>query len=261
MLILKLFQQLYFDFSSIPQEAKNFSGFYFSNILKLIIDKTIKTIGYIWHFIFRNKKYDNKLVIIGNYKILPNNLSKNSIIYSCGIAENTTFDDAISKKFDCDVFMFDPTKESKKFMDTNINPKLKFFNIGIWKFDGNIKFYSDTDNINLSVTNLFHTKTYKVLPCKSIATLMKEHKQNIIDVLKMDIEGASFEILNDLLNKNIYPKQIVVELERPFFIYNASFFELISYLNKRRKLLNRLKRLGYDLVEIKANELLAIKIN
>jgi hypothetical protein len=49
-------------------------------------------------------------------------------------------------------------------------------------------------------------------------------------------------------------------LERPFFIFNASFFELFSYLNKRRKLLKKLKRAGYDLVELKANELLAIKI-
>ena len=260
MLLFKLLKQLYLDFSVIPREAKNYSGIYLSNIFKLIIDKIIKTIGYIWHFIFRNTKYDSKLEIIGNYKLLPNNISKDSVIYSCGIAENISFDEAISKKFDCDVFMFDPTKESQKFMDSITNPKLKFFNVGIWKFDGNIKFYNDKDNINLSVTNLFHTKTYLVLPCKSIVTLMKEHKQNIIDVLKMDIEGASFEILDDLLNKNVYPKQIVVELERPVFIFNASFFELFSYLNKRRKLLSKLKRAGYDLVELKANELLAIKI-
>jgi uncharacterized membrane protein len=76
----------------------------------------------------------------------------------------------------------------------------------------------------------------------------------------MDIEGASFDILNDLLDNNVHPKQIVVELERPFFIYNASFFELFSYLNKRRKLHSRLKRVGYDLVELQANELLAIKL-
>ena len=46
---------------------------------------------------------------------------------------------------------------------------------------------------------------------------MKEYNQSTIDILKMDIEGASFEILNDLLDKNIYPNQIVVELEKTFF--------------------------------------------
>jgi FkbM family methyltransferase len=260
MSILKLLKQLYKDYSVIPNEARNFSGFYLGNFFKLTIDKTIKTIGYIWHFFFRNRKYDEKLVVVGNYKVLPNNMSKNSVIYSCGIAENIRFDEAISNKFGCDVFMFDPTKQSLKFMNSINNPKLKFFNIGIWKFDGNIKFYQHKENINLSVTNLFNTEKHFTLPCKSIDTLMKEYNQSTIDILKMDIEGASFEILNDLLDKNIYPIQIVVELERPFFIFGASLYELFSYLNKRRKLHYRLKNAGYDLVELDANELLAIKI-
>jgi len=66
---------------------------------------------------------------------------KDSIIYSCGIAKDISFDEEISKKFNCDVFMFDPTEESKKFMISVENPRLKFFNIGIWKYNGNIKFY------------------------------------------------------------------------------------------------------------------------
>ena len=259
MRILKLFRQLNHDFSSIPREAKKFSGFYIGNFFKLIIDRIIKTIGYIWHFFFRNKKYDQSLIKVGNYKIVPNNISINSIIYSCGIAEDISFDEAISKKFGCDVFMFDPTKESLKYMNSVKSSKLNFFNIGIWKLDGNIKFYHHSENANLSATNLLHAKEYFILPCKSIDTLMKEFNQARIDVLKMDIEGASFEILNDLLDKNIYPNQIVAELERPFFIFNASFYELFLYLKERRKLHNRLKDAGYDLVELDANELLAIK--
>ena len=259
MRIFKLCKQLYQDYSIIHHEAKNFPGTYLNNFFKITIDKTIKTIGYIWHYLFRNKKYDDKLVTLGNYKLLAKNISLNSIIYSCGIAEDISFDEAISDKFGCDVFMFDPTKESLKFMETINNPKLKFFNIGIWKRDGNIKFFYHAENSNLSVTNIFHSENHFTLPCKTIATLMKEHQQTIIDVLKMDIEGASFDILNDLLDKKTYPMQIVVELERPFFIFNSSFKELFSYLIKRRKLHNRLKNIGYDLVELDTNELLAIK--
>ena len=258
--IFKFLKQLYKDYSSIPFEARNFSGSYIGNFFKLTIDKTIKTVGYIWHFIFRNRKYKNRLEVVGNYKILPDNISINSIIYSCGIAESIEFDEAISNKFGTDVFMFDPTIQSLKFMNSIKNSKLKFFNIGIWKLDGNIKFYKHKENINLSATNLFHSKKYFTLPCKSIDTLMKEFKHTKIDILKMDIEGASFVILNDLLDKNIYPNQIIVELERPFFIFNASFYDLLLYLNKRRKLFYRLKNAGYDIVELDANELLAIKI-
>ena len=158
-------------------------------------------------FFFRNRKYDNKLICVGNYKIFSKNISENSIIYSCGIAEEISFDETLSKKFGCNIFMFDPTKQSLKFMNSINNSKLKYFNIGIWKFDGNVKFYQHNQNINLSATNLFHSNKYFSLPCRSIESLMKEFNQTSIDILKMDIEGASFEILNDLLDKKIYPNQ------------------------------------------------------
>ena len=58
---------------------------------------------------------------------------------------------------------------------------------------------------------------------------MNEHNHKLIDVLKMDIEGASFEILNDLLDKKIYPKQIIVELERPF-LYLMQLFLIYSHI-------------------------------
>ena len=260
---LKLFRQLLYDYSSIAREAKNFPGTYFGNYFKLTIDKTIKTIGYIWHYLFRNKKYDKKLETVGNYKIISDYINKDSIIYSCGIAENISFDTKISNKFKCEVFMFDPTKNSLRLMNSINDPKLKFFNIGVWTLDGNIKFYhtDDADHGNMSATNLFNSKNYVTLPCKSILTLMKEHHHNKIDVLKMDIEGASFEVLNDLIDKRIYPKQIIVELERPFFIFNANFSEIYSYLIKRVRLHKKLRKVGYDLIELQANELLAIKFN
>ena len=160
MKLLKLFKQLYQDYSSINREAKNSTGSYFGNLIKIFLDKTIKTIGYIWHFFFRNKKYDGKLKKFGNYKFLPDNISQNSIIYSCGIGENISFDKAVSETFDCEVFMFDSTEESKKFMSSVTDQKLKFFNIGIWNTDGDIKFYgtNDPENKNISATNLLRAR-------------------------------------------------------------------------------------------------------
>lgn len=263
MILFKILNQLYNDFSSIHQESKNFSSNYFANFLKITIDKIIKTIGYTSYFFFRNKKYDGKLVNVGNYKILSDNISQSSIIYSCGIAENISFDEAISQKYGCDVFMFDPTERSNKYMNSIDNPKLKFFNIGIWKIDGNIKFYmpKNSGGINFSATNLFKTKMHIYLPCKTIKSLMYELNQTKIDILKMDIEGAAFEILEDILDNNIYPHQIIAEIERPFFIFDANFLELYAYFKRRRKLRSRLKKLGYEVVDLKANEFLAVKLN
>ncbi|MDA8844882.1 FkbM family methyltransferase [Candidatus Pelagibacter bacterium] len=266
MLLIKFIKVTFIAFFKIPNQAKNYQGTYSINFIKLIIDQIIRTIGSLGHFFLKNRKYDDRLESIGNYRLLSEDISSNSIIYSCGIAKNIKFDKKISEKFNCDVYMFDPTKESYEFMNVNNNPKLKFYNIGVWTEDGDIKFYHPDDKYNnseygnLSATNFFKSGTYIKLPCKSIPSIMKEHKHLKIDVLKMDIEGAAFVILNHLLSNNVYPKQIIVELERPFFIYNASLTDFLDYFIKRRKIRKKLKQTGYDLIELKANELLAVKL-
>ena len=75
--------------------------------------------------------------------------------------------------------------------NVNNNPKLKFYNIGVWTEDGDIKFYHPDDKYNnsaygnLSATNFFKSGAYIKLPCKSIPSIMKEHKHLKIDVLKI----------------------------------------------------------------------------
>ena len=38
---------------------------------------------------------------------------------------------------------------------------------------------------------------------------MNEYKHDEIDILKMDIEGASFNVLNDLLDKKVLPNELL----------------------------------------------------
>ena len=42
---------------------------------------------------------------------------------------------------------------------------------------------------------------------------MKKNNHNYVDVLKMDIEGAAMEVLNNILQEKIFPGQIIVEFE------------------------------------------------
>ncbi|MDH5652084.1 MAG: FkbM family methyltransferase [Gammaproteobacteria bacterium] len=261
MQLIGIFKRIWLDFSAIPREVKQMPGNKYGNSVKLFLDKCVRTIGYLWHITFRNRKYDNKLERLGNYRIVADSLNSDSIVYSCGVAENIQFDEAVAAKYGCKVHMFDPTDKSRLYMKSVTNPNLDFHNIGIWSENGDIKFYhpNDPGSQNLSATNIFHSDTYVSIPCKTIATLMSEFGHASVDVLKMDIEGAAFEVLNGILDSKVYPKQIVVELERPFFIFGAGLGEIVGYLITRFTLRKRLIKLGYELVELKANELLAVK--
>jgi hypothetical protein len=66
----------------------------------------------------------------------------------------------------------------------------------------------------LNFQNNYATDTpYIEVQSITIDQLMSEFKIDTIDLIKLDIEGAEIEVIIDLLQKGIYPKQILVEYD------------------------------------------------
>ena len=211
---------------------------------------------------------DQKIINVGNYLIKENLLNSKSIIYSFGIGENLGFEKKIADTFKCSVYCFDPTSLAKNFMEKEkYNKTLIIFQpYGIWNVDGKIKFfYQDENNLNNSggsITNLFETNKYDLLECFKLSTLMKKNNHNKVDVVKLDIEGASIEVIHDFMNENINPNQIVVEFEysetdeideSEFKIWSKRLKEIISLMKtKNYKCYNlpRYSHLPYSTIEI-----------
>jgi len=93
-------------------------------------------------------------------------------------------------------------------------------NIVIADYDGMITFHHK--NINgihgiLNRGDQYGTDTLS-LPCKTIKTICKEYKIDSIDLVKIDVEGASYEILNSMGDKLKDIKIMHIETESyPFF--------------------------------------------
>ena len=211
---------------------------------------------------------DQKIINVGNYLIKENILNSKSIIYSFGIGENLGFEKKIADTFKCSVYCFDPTSLAKNFMEKEKYNKTSiiFQPYGIWNVDGKIKFfYQDENNLNNSggsITNLFETNKYDLLECFKLSTLMKKNNHNKVDVVKLDIEGASIEVIHNFMNENINPNQIVVEFEysetdeideSEFEIWSKKLKEIISLMKtKNYKCYNlpRYSHLPYSTIEI-----------
>ena len=211
---------------------------------------------------------DQKIINVGNYLIKENILNSKSIIYSFGIGENLGFEKKIADTFKCSVYCFDPTSLAKNFMEKEKYNKTSiiFQPYGIWNVDGKIKFfYQDENNLNNSggsITNLFETNKYDLLECFKLSTLMKKNNHNKVDVVKLDIEGASIEVIHDFMNENINLNQIVVEFEysetdeideSEFEIWSKKLKEIISLMKtKNYKCYNlpRYSHLPYSTIEI-----------
>tara|TARA_Y100000816_G_C25977521_1_gene510313 strand:+ start:247 stop:933 length:687 start_codon:yes stop_codon:yes gene_type:complete len=169
-------------------------------------------------------------------------LNENSIIYSGGVGEDISFDIKIQEKYKCNIFLIDPTekalihfnevkeyyKNGKLFLGNiqkdyiqsiqNNKPdfsKFYYFNIGLWNCHDKLKFYKQNNKNYVSqslIENMF-SKEYDEVNVTTIKALMEEKKHKTIDLLKLDIEGAEIEVIEQMLDDKIFPKYILIEFD------------------------------------------------
>jgi len=151
-----------------------------------------------------------------NYYLDTSKIINNSIVYGFGIGGQIKFEEAIAKKFvNSEIYCYDPT--SKNFINNYSGPKnIKLFPLGIWTEDKKINFFHPNDQFTTaSITDQFNSNGEHVIKyqCHKLKTLMSMNNHNRIDILKMDIDGGVESVLEDMLNDQIFPTQIVIEFE------------------------------------------------
>lgn len=176
----------------------------------------------------------------GGWTIPVEHIDKDWICYCIGAGEDISFDCELIESFGCNVFVFDPTPraiehiaelrrrvESGTDMPINNNPeacytlpremlnKLHFYPYGVWSENTIQKFYTpkNSAHVSHSILNLQHTKDYFEADCRTLPTLMEEFGHDRIDLLKLDVEGAEYEILKSLLQNDIVPRVLCVEFD------------------------------------------------
>ena len=146
----------------------------------------------------------------GGWNICPTKISPESVIYSFGIGEDMTFDLALINRFKCIVLAFDPTPRSINLLKQQKLPhQFKWFEIGIADYDGRARFFPPENTSYVSHTILKRSQTINkainVEVCR-LSTIYDKFGNNQIDILKMDIEGAEYKVIDDILSTSIRPK-------------------------------------------------------
>lgn len=149
-------------------------------------------------------------------------LSAQSIIYSFGVGEDISFDEELMKK-GCEVYAYDPTPKSKIFVEKKqLSPLFHFCPCGIANYDGETKFYlpDNDDYVSCTTYNRWgydeNKKKPLIVKVKKLSTLMKENGHSHIDLLKIDIEGSEYDVIDDILKEKIDIVQICVEVHHRF---------------------------------------------
>jgi FkbM family methyltransferase len=218
----------------------------------------------------------NNIVYLGfypnGYHIPDNFFDSTSICYCVGAGTNISFDIELVTKYGSKVFIFDPmpyavehfnelvnkTKASESLTiigcelpyTYKINSKqletIRYIETGIWNEKKLVKFFvpSRENYAGHSITNLQNTDDYIEAKVDTIVNLMKELNHTKIDLLKIEIEGSEYTVIDDIVKSKPDIKIILVEFDEFHHRDGKNMSTLKRIRNSSEKLCNA----GYKLV-------------
>lgn len=180
----------------------------------------------------------------GGWAIPEGTLNAGSIVYCAGAGEDISFDTAVAEQCNSIVQIFDPTpkaiayvKKQKAALPQQTSDKLMMNEVGLFDQDTTLRFYApkNEEHVSHSVTNLQHTDNFFEAKVKSLKSIMAGLGHDHIDLLKIDIEGAEYVVIDDILKNNYDIKTLCVEFHNP--------------AQKMVKAINRLQQSGYSVID------------
>jgi len=182
----------------------------------------------------------------GGFYVASDFIGPESVVYSFGIGKDVSFDLKLIKRFGCPVYGFDPTPASVQWVkQQQLPPEFHFYEYGLAKDTGTTLFYLplNPEHVSGSMVNQsnVNANVNVEVEMKSLQDVMGMLHHNKIDVLKMDIEGAEYDVLKAMLDHKIYPGQLLIEFHDRLMPDGA---------NCSRMAVERLKQHGYQLFAV-----------
>lgn len=168
----------------------------------------------------------------GGWFVPANLITKDWVCYCAGVGEDASFDLALIKNFNCHVFAFDPTPRAIKYAGNIQDPNFHFYDYGVWCKQEELRFYEpkNSDHVSHSIVNLQNTSNYFVAHCKTVHKIAEELGHSKINLLKLDIEGAEFDVLNSIIENQVNIDVLLVEYDQP-----TSLIKIISSVKQLNK--------------------------
>jgi FkbM family methyltransferase len=178
----------------------------------------------------------------GFYVHLPA-LKEGSTVLSFGVGEDISFDLDLMAAKNVRIHSFDPTRGVDQFIQPYIEKyeSLSFTPVGLSARDGEDLFFppENINHVSCSVVPNRQTqdRAYKV-QMKSLSSILQEKNISTIDLLKIDIEGAEYEVIPDILERNVDLKQLQMEIHPDLFPDGQK---------KTRELIKKLNQHGFKI--------------
>jgi FkbM family methyltransferase len=182
----------------------------------------------------------------GTSWIVPlSRLRPDSVCCLAGVGLDISFDLELVRRTGCTVHALDPTPRSARFIaGLELPPTYHFHPVGLWGNDTTLSFHApkQAGYISHSAVNLQGTPVAFEAPCRSLSSLLREWNLPKIDLLKIDIEGAEYEVLSSLERDALLPEILCIEFDETHSPLDG------GWKTRIRTALLRLAAQGYILV-------------
>jgi len=150
----------------------------------------------------------------GGWWIETEGLGPRSKIVTAGVGDDITFDLAVIQSFGCHLLAFDPTPKAVAYVEKfRAENGFHFEACGLAEKDGEIAL-SPPENPQWASFSVFEGDTTQpkfTFPAKSLRTILTENSWTSFDLVKMDIEGSEYGVIDSIIREQIPIKQLCIE--------------------------------------------------
>lgn len=176
-------------------------------------------------------------------------LGPDSVVYSLGVGDNVDFDLGVIERFGVNVYAFDPTPYAKDWVEGRELPKEFVFKP--WAAageDGTLRLFRRVNKSGKRAKVMWTAESeagdsndFIDAPAYTVQTMMELLEHDKVDLLKMDVEGVEFEIIEGLQRAKRPPTQLLVEFHHRF-----------PGIGKQRTAtsIEQLRKIGYQIFDI-----------
>ncbi len=192
----------------------------------------------------------------GGWTIKKDSVQADSIVYSIGIGEDISFDLGLMHTYGCKIFAYDPTPKVIHFLQGQQVPgQFIFHPVGLAASDGKVEFFTpdNPDHVSHSARPGAEQKGKMVsFQVNRLSTLMNQNRHTHIDLLKMDIEGFEYGVIENILGENLDIRQVLLEFHHGMYGFtNRDTLQTIAALRKSGYLLFAISDSGREYSFIK----------
>lgn len=159
------------------------------------------------------------VVVDGGWTYDPTLLDPSSIVYSLGVGDTIEFDLRLIERIGALVHAFDPTPDAELTVAASSPPPgFRFQVTAAAGSDGTLTLYPRVRSNGTLSRTMFtmipeprNAHLGQEVPALTVSSMATQLGHTHIDLLKMDIEGAEYEVLDELISSGPLPRQLLIE--------------------------------------------------